>query len=86
MDTRILKAFENLGSGGIALVSVREIGARVRGSESIENDTKESIGIPATLEGWFGLPPQKTKILLSRIIDSVVVYDSEVTVNFKPKL
>ena len=86
MDTRILKAFENLGSGGISLVSFREIVARVRGSESIENDTKESIGIPATLEGWFGLPPQKTKILLSRIIDSVVVYDSEVTVNFKPKL
>ena len=84
MDNRILKAFETLASGVISLVSFREIVARVRGSQSVGIDNKELITIPDTVEGWFGIPPEKTKLLLKRIIDKVLVDDAGVTVTLKP--
>lgn len=85
MDSRVLKAFENLASGVISLVSFREIAARVRGSQGVGTYNKELISIPDTIEGWFGLPPEKTKLLLKKIVDNVLVDDAGVIVNLKPK-
>ncbi len=83
LDARILKAFENLATGVISLASFREIAARVRGSRNTGSNSKGLITIPDTIEGWFNLPAEKTKLLLKRIVDNILVYDTEVVVKFK---
>jgi site-specific DNA recombinase len=84
LNSRVVRAVENLASGLISMRSFKESIGDVQGNTSgVYEDTPRGNTFPDSIDKWHSQDPDISKDILKTIIDRIDVYDDKIEISFK---
>ena len=83
LDSKSVRAMENLASGIISMQSFRQVIIESKGNTfEIDEGNAPTNTVPDSIDKWHSQDPNISKNMLKTIIDRISVYDDNIEISF----